>query len=82
MTEKEAIEAATKRAQQDGFAIRSVEWVRYFTIKELGEDWKDPRVPFWVVRFLDYSDPRVAIEDGFSVFVYEADGTTEIPVAM
>jgi hypothetical protein len=34
------------------------------------------------VRFLDDSDPEVALSDGFSVFVYEADGSTEIPMSM
>ena len=91
MTREDAIALATKRADSEGLFQCGVEWAKYYSLDDLREQTKAIDTPgldlaargaFWVVRFDDDADLNVRIESGFSIFVYERDGGTEIPVTM
>jgi len=81
MSEDEAIKLATEHARSEGYRIGSVLWTKYYSLNDL-EYPIALEGPLWVVHFDDFRDPKTSIHPGLSVFVYEKDRTTKIPMTM
>jgi len=72
---------ATEHARTEGYRFGRVFWTKYYSLDDL-EYPITLQGPLWVVHFDDFRDPITSIHPGLSVFVYEKDRKTEIPMSM